>query len=84
MLRQLLHLIEQNDGELTLAELGRLLEADSGAVAGMLETLVRKGRIREVGTACGPDGSPTLCDACSLHHRCNLSAARARRYQIVN
>jgi predicted transcriptional regulator len=84
VLRQLLQLIEQSNGQLNLAELGQRLGADPSAVAGMLETLLRKGHIREVGTGCGSDGSSAFCDSCSLNRHCSPPAARARRYQIVN
>jgi hypothetical protein len=77
MLSRLIHLLEQNEGEVDLATLSRLLDAQPSAVTGMLETLKRKGRVVELGPDCG------VCDSCGLNSQCVLPARRIRRYQVV-
>jgi hypothetical protein len=77
MLSRLIHLLEENEGEVDLAALSRSLDAQPSAVTGMLETLIRKGRVVEVGHDCG------ICDSCGLNSQCVLPARRIRRYQIV-
>lgn len=76
MLTELLQLLEQNQGELDLQDLSRELGAQPSAVAGMLDLLVRKGRIKEVGGDCG------ICETCSLHNECVLPAKRAKRFGL--
>ena len=77
MLSQLICLLEENEGEVDLATISRSLGAQPSAVAGMLETLIRKGRVIEVGPDCG------VCDTCGLNSQCVLPARRIRRYQVV-
>lgn len=76
MLSQLIHLLDENEGELDLAAVSRSLDAQPSAVAGMLETLVRKGRVIEIGPDCG------VCDSCGLSSQCALPARRIRRFQV--
>jgi hypothetical protein len=78
MLSRLIHLLEENEGEIDLVGLSRSLNAQPSAVSGMLETLVRKGRVTEIGPACG------VCDTCGLNSQCVLPARRIKRYQIVD
>ena len=77
MLSRLIHLLEENEGEVDLATLSRSLDAQPSAVTGMLETLIRKGRVIEVGPDCG------VCDTCGLNNQCVLPARRIRRYQVA-
>jgi len=77
MLSQLIHLLEENQGQIDLVAIGRSLDAQPSAVAGMLNMLVRKGRVVEIGPDCG------ACDSCGLSNRCTLPARRIKRYQIV-
>ena len=77
MLSQLVHLIEENEGEIDLVAISRSLDAQPSAVTGMLDTLVRKGRVVEIGTDCG------FCDSCGLSNQCVLPARRIKRYQVV-
>jgi hypothetical protein len=77
MLSRLLQLLEENEGEVNLTVVSRALDAQPSAVAGMLETLVRKGRVVEIRPDCG------LCDACALSSQCTLPARRIKRYQIL-
>ena len=78
MLSRLIHLIEQNEGEVDLASISRSLDAQPSAVAGMLETLVHKGRVIEISPDCG------ICDTCGLNNQCALPARRIKRYQVVH
>jgi len=77
MLSQLIQLIEESDGEVDLVAVSRLLNAQPSAVAGMLDTLVRKGRVVEIGPDCG------VCDSCGLSSQCVLPARRIKRYQVA-
>jgi hypothetical protein len=77
MLSQLIRLLEQNEGEVDLVAVGRQLNAHPSAVAGMLETLARKGRVVEIGADCG------VCDSCALSSHCTLPGRRVKRYEIV-
>lgn len=77
MLSQLIHLLEGSEGEVDLTAISRALKAEPSAVSGMLETLVRKGRVIEVTPACG------VCDTCGLSSQCVLPAQRIKRYQLV-
>lgn len=76
MLTELLRLIEQNQGQLDLSELSQQLNAQPSAVAGMLEILIRKGRVDEMGADC------SICQTCSLRNKCDLPANRARRFRL--
>lgn len=78
MLSKLIHVLEENEGEIDLLNVGRTLNAHPSAVAGMLDTLVRKGRVLEIGADCG------ICDSCSLSNQCVLPARRIKRYQVVS
>ena len=55
---------ENGRGGLTLAEIARKLDIERSALEGMIQLLVRKGRLREV---CGPGGA---CSACNLRVVC--------------
>lgn len=77
MLRQLLHLLEENEGQADLAAISRSLEAQPSAVTGMLETLIRKGKVIEIVPDCG------ICADCALSSQCALPSRRIRRYQVV-
>ncbi len=76
-LTRLVTFLEKNNGQFSLDELSRVLEAPPSAVAGMIETLVRKGILLEI----GPDGG--WCAACGLRNECNLLAVHGARYVIV-
>lgn len=78
MLSRLIHLLEENEGEVDLTVISRSLNAQPSAVSGMLETLVQKGRLIEIYPECG------VCDSCGLSSRCILQARRIKRYQIAS
>jgi hypothetical protein len=77
MLGELLRVLEQSEEGMELSELGRRLGAQPGAVAGMLETLARKGRVEELQPACGP------CEGCRLAGGCDLPPGALRRYRLA-
>ena len=77
MLNQLLALFDGRYRGLSLEEISRELGAQPGAVAGMLDLLVLRGRLLEI----GPDGG--YCAACGLESHCSLLAARGKRYVLA-
>lgn len=74
MLRQLIELFEQSRNGLSLFEISRAMDAQPSAVLSMIEFLVRKGKLIEI----GPDGK--ACAACGLVSDCNLLAVHGKRY----
>jgi len=78
MLTQLLELLENKESGLSLSEISRELHAQPSAVMSMIETLVQKGRVLEI----GPDGK--RCTACGLESDCNLLKARGKRYVVAS
>lgn len=77
MLTQVLRLLEQQRGGLGLHELSRRLNTPASALNGMLELLVRKGRLAKVAPC------DTACGACPLQSECNLLAGAQTRYVLV-
>ncbi len=72
--------LENAQGPLTLAEMGRRLDIERSALAGMLEFLVRKGKLREV------DSELPECSRCWAKGRCAallLSRTTGRLYELV-
>jgi hypothetical protein len=78
MLNQLLVLLENRENGLSLAEISREMNAQPSAVMSMIELLVQKGKLIEI----GPDGK--YCDACGLQSDCNLLKARGKRYVVAS
>ena len=76
MLTQLIKLLETKESGLSLSEISRELNAQPSAVMSMIETLVQKGKLMEI----GPDGK--CCTTCGLESECNLLAARGKRYAV--
>jgi hypothetical protein len=74
MLTQVLTLLERHRGGLGVQDISRRLDIQPGAVAGMLELLVSKGRLIKVTPADQP------CGACPLQAECRLLAADQPRY----
>jgi hypothetical protein len=77
MLARLLNLLAEREHGLSLMEISRLLEAQPSAVEAMLHTLVRRGRLVEI----GPDGG--VCSECGEQVQCGLLAARGSRYALA-
>jgi len=73
MLTELQRLIENNQGEIDLNQLSKQLGAQPSAVAGMLDFLIRKGRVQELGIDCGS------CESCGFANKCTMPVTRARR-----
>ena len=55
MLTQLVNLLENKENGLSLSEISRAMGAQPSAVASMIELLVQKGKLIEI----GPDGKST-------------------------
>lgn len=78
MLSQLLDLFSNNERGLSLSEISREMKAQPSAILPMLDLLVKKGKLVEV----GPDGM--ICATCGLESDCNLLAARGKRYILAS
>ncbi|GAB4500172.1 MAG: hypothetical protein OHK003_19180 [Anaerolineales bacterium] len=74
MLNQLLDLLESKENGMSLSEISRAMNAQPSAVLSMINLLVRKGKLLEI----GPDGK--CCSTCGLESECNLLAIRGKRY----
>ena len=77
MLTQLIKLLEEKENGLSLSEISREMKAQPTAVLCMINLLVQKGKLLEV----GPDGK--CCAACGIQAECNLLAARGKRYVVA-
>ncbi|MBL8062273.1 MAG: hypothetical protein JNK32_04595 [Anaerolineales bacterium] len=77
MLTQLVELLENRENGMSLSEISRAMKAQPSAVLSMIDLLVQKGRLIEI----GPDGK--CCTTCGLQSDCNLLAARGKRYACV-
>ncbi|HNM36274.1 MAG TPA: FeoC-like transcriptional regulator [Anaerolineales bacterium] len=77
MLAQLIVLLENKENGLSLSEISRAMNAQPSAVLSMIDLLVKKGKLSEI----GPDGK--CCSTCGLESECNLLAARGKRYVIA-
>lgn len=77
MLAQLVSLLEGKEHGLSLAEIGRAMNAQPSAVLSMIGLLVQKGKLIEI----GPDGK--CCTTCGYESECNLLAARGKRYMAT-
>jgi predicted Zn-ribbon and HTH transcriptional regulator len=74
MLTQLVKLLENKENGLSLSEISRALKAQPSAVLAMIDLLVQKGKLLEI----GPDGG--CCTTCGFQSDCSLLAARGKRY----
>lgn len=78
MLNQLITLLEQKENGLSLSEISREMKAQPTAVLSMINLLVQKGKLIEI----GPDGKN--CGSCGIQAECNLLATRGKRYTSCN
>jgi hypothetical protein len=78
MLAQLVKLLEDKENGLSLSEISRKMKAQPSAVLSMIDLLVQKGKLLEI----GPDGQ--CCTTCGVQSDCNLLKARGKRYVVVN
>ena len=76
MLTQLVNLLENKRNGLSLSEISREIKAQPSAVLCMIDLLVQKGKLIEM----GPDGK--CCTTCGVQSECNLLAARGKRYAV--
>ncbi|MBK7451801.1 MAG: hypothetical protein IPJ47_21290 [Anaerolineales bacterium] len=76
MLTQLVELLAGKENGLSLSEISREMKAQPSAILAMLDLLVKKGKLIEI----GPDGK--CCTDCGLESECNLLAARGKRYVV--
>jgi Mn-dependent DtxR family transcriptional regulator len=77
MLTQLIKLLENKESGLSLSEISRELKAQPSAIMSMIEMLVQKEKLIEI----GPDGK--CCTTCGLESDCNLLKARGKRYMVT-
>ena len=83
MLSQILHEYKKSGGAISLDGLSRKLGVERSALEGMLETLVRQGRLREIANqsaACGACHGGS-CAGCASH---KVSANMGKSYQLVD
>ena len=78
MLTQLVNLLEGRENGLSLSEISRLLNAQPTAVMAMIQLLVQKGKLLEI----GPDNK--CCTTCGFESDCSLLASRGKRYISVS
>jgi Mn-dependent DtxR family transcriptional regulator len=76
MLTQLVGLLESKEEGLSLSEISHAIHAQPSAVLSMINLLVQKGKLIEI----GPDGN--CCNTCGLESDCNLLKARGKRYMV--
>ena len=74
MLTQLVDLLENKENGLSLSEISRQMNAQPTAVLSMIQLLVQKGKLLEI----GPDNK--CCTTCGFESDCSLLAARGKRY----
>jgi predicted Zn-ribbon and HTH transcriptional regulator len=82
LLNNVLHTIQSADGPLTVDDIAHAVEADPGAVAGMLDLLARKGRLRVDGAlTC----EASACGGCGFGGagRCPFVVKTPTRFEIV-
>lgn len=78
MLAHMIHLLETKENGLSLSEISRTMNVQPSAVLSMIDLLVKKGKLIEI----GPDGK--CCTTCGLESECNLLAARGKRYMVTS
>ncbi len=78
MLSQLVSLLEEKKDGLSLFEISRLMNAQPSAILSMLDLLVRKRKLLEI----GPDGK--YCADCGQVSDCNLLAVHGKRYVLAS
>jgi hypothetical protein len=77
MLKKILAEFEQNTPALCLDELSQKLDVETGALEGMLQTLVRKGRLLEI------DANGSACDICPVKSGCFLITGAQKSYVLT-
>ncbi len=81
MLTQILNEFKKSAGAISLDQLSRKLGVEKSALEGMLETMVRQGKLREVGNMNACNGSCSRsCHGCSSY---NTFANMGKTYQLT-
>jgi hypothetical protein len=78
MLKQILSEFEQTSLPLCLDQLSRKLAITPGALEGMLDTLVQKGRLQEISPA------QTACQSCPARAGCVIIKSTTKSYIWVS
>ena len=81
MLKQVLHELEAAGGPLSLDELSRRLHIERSVLEGIIQTLVRMGRLRDDGR--GLAQCDAHCADCALASRCAVVSDLPRTYSVV-
>lgn len=76
LLRQVLSVFEQANGPLSLGQVARELGVERGALEGMIDHWVRKGKLRAV-------SSDQMCSSCGGAQGCPFVARLPRRYELA-
>ncbi len=76
-LQQILSHFQGSSQALSLTELARELDLETGTVQGMIDYWVRKGKLREVGTR------STSCHVCNVQGACPFIITLPRYYELV-
>jgi DNA-binding HxlR family transcriptional regulator len=79
MLSRIIKELKRAGGAIDLNELSRRLGVQRSALDGMIETLVRKGRLREVEVG----EIPPMCASCAKRSGCTLVSI-GKAYEVVN
>jgi hypothetical protein len=74
LLTEILAQFKLANGVLTASQVADALGKESGVVSGMLDTLVKMGRLKELDHA--------DCDLCPLRAACSLADAHTRCYSL--
>ena len=74
MLAQLVSLLEGRENGLSLSEISRAMNDQQKAVLSMINLLVQKGKLLEI----GPDNK--CCTTCGFESDCSVLATRGKRY----
>ena len=84
MLKQVIQAIEAAEGSVDLNTLGRKLNVEPGALQGMIEFLVRKGRIKEadLGGGCGTQSACSCGKTCPGPQNCHFVVKLPKSYLI--
>ena len=82
MLARILKEFRESDGGVNLNELGRRMGVERSALDGMLATLVRQGRLREIGAgeAAGGCHCSAACPGCA---GCGQACSLGKAYELV-
>ena len=81
MLKDIIHLFERTERPTSLSEMARTLGVQESALEGMLDTLVRQGKLVEVGA--GSDCTTGSCGShCSACH-CGPAPSQPKSYRLV-